>query len=267
MVVFLAIGQASGSNSLDLDGSPLRDLARYIDYFANRMTSTAAVIGLTAAVALMIVLTCATHRKTARETQWVLLWAVVSLIGSIILSIFTTYPDAYLMLLPQVFLCICVSAVAKASLESLKLRHQAWWLLSAALVGVGAWLMVAGLVTSYPLYGNKLTQSRNFVRELGLVARYVPQYPRSRVYFVLNTAAYNAYQFVGTPGDRDVSQFIFGTTRTNQRFAAESFNIESSDYSDVLRAHPGAYYIVFDAEMRIEGIREGSQVLYGTPGR
>ena len=76
----------------------------------------------------------------------------------------------------------------------------------------------------------------------------------------------SAYKFVGTPQDRDLAQFIFNTPRPPQVDNA-LYNLQSNQYTNVLREDPTAYFAVFDAQMRLVGIRAGTRVLFGDPAR
>ena len=266
MLTFFINGQGSSSNSLDFGGSPIHDFAVYIDYSANRLTSSPAVVILSAVLLLLTVITLGARPKAKSEARRVLIWAILSTGGTVFLSIFTLYPAAFLMIMPGVFFYVWVLAAGKGFIESLPLKQLEKRISAVSLATLGVLLLIPGLMASYPVYRNVLTQSNNFINALPLIRRYVPQRPHARIYLVLNSSAYGAYKFVGTTSDRSVAQFIFRTTRVNPIFDGDLNNLENTQYLYVWREHPFAYYVVFDAEMRVIGIRQGEQVLYGDPG-
>ena len=178
IVVFFSVGEGAGPTSLDFGGSPLRNLSLYTDYFANRLTSSPAVILLSVSLLIMTVVTLATYRTATGNSQYVLAWSIASLVGVLILSLFTLYPDTYLMLLPGAFFYICLVSAGKGLLDSLHLPTPTAWLATTFLAGTGAVLVISGLVTSYPLYRDVLTQSHNFADELPLLAQYLPRDPK-----------------------------------------------------------------------------------------
>lgn len=227
----LSLGTSPASARLELGGSPAHNLWYYAGFLVNQYgpshlaLAAITVVAITAVVALAVIQRRGgiQHSPAART----LLWATTSVIGSLAINLFTNSPAPYLLLLTAVFAYVGLAALVS--------------LLGKRLGAVGdasmVWLLVASLVAVYPLYDGILARSHNFGASLPTIRRAIPADTPKTIYFVLPTSAWDAYQYVGEPNERDIAQFIYGSDTPNRSLESRMVNIEQGQSETA----PGIY--------------------------
>jgi hypothetical protein len=251
---FVLLGESPGSKSLDFGGAPAHNSNLYIAFLANRV-----VPGTISHVMLVIVLgaglTAAFRYRTAgrdvRSQIQIMVWAASSLLGGLVLCLFTPFPGPYLLLFPSAFLWVALVALWNSS----RVSHGAMRTMSGlGVAAVGATVMLLGLSGSYGLYGDILAWSRHFSRSLPVIANNVPM--GAPTDFVIGGAPFVAYRFVGTNGQRLVDQFIYHKTGLLLAPEARINNVTS-----LAKSFPG-YSVVFGSALDVTEVLHGSQVIY-----
>ena len=226
----------------------------YLAFLTNRMYLTT-VPHLLLLIALAAMLFAISRYRTGgpevKSQIQIMVWAVLSLLGGVVLCLFTPYPGPYLLLLPSPFLWIALVALWR----SIQIRNG----VVRSVVGLGvtagaASVMLLGLSGSYTLYGDTLSWSSNFRRSLPAIANNVPV--GSPVNFVIGEAPFLAYRFVGDNGQRYVNQFIYHRTGLLQAAEARMNNVTTPARS------LSGYSIVLGNELAVTEILHGSRVLY-----
>ena len=254
---FALIAESSSANSLDFGGDPVHNAKLYLAFLTNRMYLTT-IPHLLLLIALAGILFAIFRYRTAdpeiKSQIRIMGWAVLSLLGGVVICLFTPYPGPYLLLLPSPFLWIALVALWR----SVQVSHG----IVRSVVGLGVtavttWVMLLGLSGSYTLYGDTLSWSSHFRRSLPVIAHNVPI--GAPVDFVIGEAPFLAYRFAGTDGQRYVDQFIYHRTGLLQVAEARMNNVTT------LASSFSGYSIVLGNELAVTEILHGSRVLYRAP--
>lgn len=253
---FVLLGESPESQSLDFGGFPAHNANLYVAYLADRLIpdNTSHVLLAVTLVGMLIALARYRHAgKEVRAQIQIMAWAVLSVLGGLILCLFTPSPGPYLLLLPSSFLWIALVALWR----SLRPPHGVVRPVAGlGFAGATATVLLVGLNGSYSLYGNLLSWSSNFSRSLPVIAADVPI--GASIDFVIGEAPFFAYRFVGEPGERQVDQFIYRRSVILPAAEARMTNVTKPSGSF------SGYSIVFGSDLAVTEILHGSQVIYHT---
>lgn len=256
---FVLLGESPGSQSLDFGGFPAHNANLYVAYLADRVypgTISHVLLAIFLAGMLYAVSRYRTATREVRSQIQTMAWAALSLLGGLVLCLFTPAPGTYLMLLPSTFLWIALVALWRSVRISYPVLPP---IAGVGLAAATSTVMLVGLSGSYSLYGDMLSWSSNFRRSIPVIARKVPI--GAPVDFVIGEAPFLAYRFVGDSGTRVIDEFIY------HRGAPLPPAIEA-DMNNVatLSSSFAGYSIVLGKDMSVSEIVHGSRVIYRAPG-
>jgi hypothetical protein len=260
---FIEVAESSAANSLDFGGHPLENARQYGAFLANRLNPDTLTYALAAVLVLAVLASLPRYRRAGTETRSqlrIMWWAALTLIGGLVLCLFTPYPGAYLLVLPSPFLWIALVALWRSVPQPGRGLKP---LAGIALAAAGTAVMLIGLNSSYPPYRELLTWSRNFRRSIPVIAANVPL--GAHIDFVIGGAPFLTYRFVGDDGQRVVDPFLYYKTgaalpvRTLVEYENRMENVQNVD--------PGfrGYSIVLGADLNVADILHGERVVYQEP--
>lgn len=262
---FIEVAESSAANSLDFGGHPLENARQYGAFLANHLNPDTLTYALAAILVLAALASLARYRRADGDTRFqlrIMSWAALTLIGGLVLCLFTPYPGAYLLVLPSPFLWIALAALWRSAPRPGPVLRP---LAGIALAAAGTAVMLVGLNNSYPPYREVLAWSRNFRRSTPAIAANVPL--GAQIDFVIGGAPFLAYRFVGDDGQRVVDPFIYYKTGaalpvgTLVEYENRMENVQSVD-----PAFRG-YSIVLGPDLSVAEILHGGRVVYQEPPR
>ena len=254
---FVLLGESPGSQSLDFGGSPAHNANLYVAYLTDRLIPDNTAHVLLAVTLAGVLIALVRYRKAGKEVRaqiQVMAWAALSVLGGLILCLFTPSPGPYLLLLPSPFLWIALVALWRSLRPSHRVVRPVAGLGFAAAT---ATVLLLGLNSSYSLYGDLLSWSSNFNRSLPVIAADVPI--GAPIDFVIGEAPFLAYRFVGEPGERQVDQFIYRRSVILPAAEARMANVTKPFGSF------SGYSIVFGSDLAVTEILHDSRVIYHAP--
>ena len=187
--VLYGLYQMPGELARVTSANPLPNLSKYADYLLGAQASLP-VLGLVLSVALLIAYRRPTHRK-------MIVWAVVSFVGAIIIPLRTATAELFYLLVPMFYLTIALAlAFAAAGPRSIALRS------AVAIVGLCLLtVQVRGYLRHYPLYAARIEMSRNFQAALAAVRARLGERRPELVTFRYPAGNHQTYMFVASIGE------------------------------------------------------------------
>jgi hypothetical protein len=258
---FVLIGESPSAKSLDFGGDPTHNAKLYAAFLTNHLYFTIvprALPVLAFAGMVAVVYRYRTGGRDLRGQVRIMAWATLSLLGGVVLCLFTPAPGAYLLLLPSPFLWVALVALWCSLAPS---HDMARAVLGFGVATAAVVVMLFGLNGSFGVYGKTLSWSHNFRRSLPTIAKNVPM--GAPTDFVIGEAPFLAYRFVGDDGQRVVDPFIYSGAAPLLAVEDRMHNVPTLDQSFT------GYSIVLDGDLTVAKILRGTHLIYraGSPRR
>ncbi len=250
-------------------GPPVRNMKIYLGLLANDSASSPEAILPYAALVAGAILAFAWDRRrpnpnpAVARCARVALWAACGWALSVGLVLRLLYPSPYHMLVPSAYLYV-LGAAALALLGDAAATPPARIASAAVAWSTGA-LLALHAARTYHEYQTLHDRSEHFKERLAELARHVPVAGREPIYLVSDDSRYDAYMYLGDTGARDVYQYAYRDRSPNPEFEGRYRELRRSAFDALPAREARAYYVVFDADMRLVEIDRGGEVLYRQP--
>jgi hypothetical protein len=251
-------------------GKPLDNLETFLAYFANRsswdggvrLTWALIVLGLVGAGAVAV----ARRTWSAPGTPRLLLWSILSFVAATVIPIRTSYASAFYLLIPTVFLYLLVFVVAtswaRPAGETRSLReHTVSWA-PLAWLAVLVLVLNAGFRASSGNFEQRADLSRSFTRSLELAGTYLPRDHVGPIYLVVPEERTDRHLWVGAPGARTLTPFIYGEDVVDPAFDAQLLDLTAREFLALPAREPDAWYLVFDSNLDLREVYDADALRF-----